>query len=167
MSLRNTVHQTKSFLFAGQDTAATLVQWLCYEMYKNPEVSYRLHEEHDLAFSPGVSAADMLSQPSEADCIPANRLAYTTAVVKETLRLDPPAATARPIPADTEFKVEIDHELVRIDGLRVYPSQWLIHPQPGNPGLNHPSIHARWLDAEYVAQLPPGASMPFEHGPRN
>lgn len=63
----NTVHQTNTFLFAGQGTAATLAQWLCYEMYKNPEVSYRLREEHDLAFSPGASsAADMLSQPSQA-----------------------------------------------------------------------------------------------------
>jgi hypothetical protein len=58
----NTVVQIKIFLFAGQDTTATLVQWLCYEMYKNPEVSYRLCEEHDLVFGPGTSsAADKLS----------------------------------------------------------------------------------------------------------
>jgi cytochrome P450 len=69
----NTVDQIKTFLFAGQDTTATLVQWLCYEMYKKPEVSCRLREEHDLVFGPGASsAADKLSQPGEADRILAN-----------------------------------------------------------------------------------------------
>jgi hypothetical protein len=136
--IRNTVHQIKTFLFAGQDTAATLIQWLCYEMFKNPEVSYCLHEEHNLAFGPGASAADMLNQPDEADRILASRLPYTTAVVKETLRLHPPAATTRPIPADTEFEIEIDHKLVHTDGLRVYPSQWL-----GDLRLKRPFIHAR------------------------
>jgi hypothetical protein len=48
-------------------------------MYKNLEVSYHLREEHDLAFGPGTSsAADMLSQPSEADRIFASQLPYTT-----------------------------------------------------------------------------------------
>lgn len=30
--IRNTVSQLKSFLFAGQDTTATLIQWICYEL---------------------------------------------------------------------------------------------------------------------------------------
>lgn len=57
----------QTFLFARQDTTTTLAQWLCYEMYKNPEVAYRLRGEHDRIFGPGASsAADMLSQPGEA-----------------------------------------------------------------------------------------------------
>jgi cytochrome P450 len=70
LSSATPVHQIKTFLLAGQDTAATLVQWLCYEMYKNPEVSYYLREERDLAFGSGAfSAGDMLSQPGKADRI--------------------------------------------------------------------------------------------------
>jgi cytochrome P450 len=55
--VRNAVHQTMTLLFASQDTTATLVQWLCYEMYKNPELSYHLCEVHDLVFGPGTSSA--------------------------------------------------------------------------------------------------------------
>jgi cytochrome P450 len=54
----------------------------------------------------------------------------TTTIVKETLHLHPPAATARLIPHDAEFEAEINHKPVRVDGLRVYPSQWLIHRNP-------------------------------------
>jgi hypothetical protein len=62
--VRNTVHQIKTFLFAGQDTTAHPVQWLRLQNIQEPEVSYRLREEHDLVFGPGASsAADMLSQP--------------------------------------------------------------------------------------------------------
>jgi cytochrome P450 len=100
----------------------------------------------------------MLSQPGEADRIFASRLPYTTAVVEETLRLHPPAAAAHPIPADTEFEVEIDHKPVRTDGLRVYPSQRLIYRNPATCGSNtHSFMSERWLDTEYVAQLPPDA----------
>jgi cytochrome P450 len=71
-------------------------------------------------------------------------------------------ATARLIPADTEFEVEIDHKSVWIDGLQVYPSQCLIHCNPAIQGSDaHSFMPERWLDTEYVAQLPPG------HGPRN
>jgi cytochrome P450 len=167
--VRNTVHQIKTFLFAGQDTTATLVQWLCYELSKNPEILSRLREEHDLVFGPNAfSAGDMLSQPGEADRILASQLPYTTAVVKETLRLHPPAATARLCPTGTDFEVEINGKPTRVDGLRVYPSQWLIHR---NPAIWGPDAHSfkpeRWLDTEYMAKLPAGAFRAFEHGPRN
>lgn len=167
--VRNTVHQIKTFLFAGQDTTATLVQWLCYEMYKNPAVLSRLREEHDHVFGPGASsAADILSQPGEADRILGSQLPYTTATVKETLRLHPPAATARLLPTGTDFEVEINGKPTGIDGLRVYPCQWLIHR---NPAIWGPDAHSfkpeRWLDVEYMAKLPAGAFRAFEHGPRN
>lgn len=32
--IRSCVDQIKTFLFAGQDTTATLIQWICYEMSK-------------------------------------------------------------------------------------------------------------------------------------
>jgi len=74
-------------------------------MYKNLEVSYRLREEHDLAFGPGASSAvDMLSKPGEADRILASRLPYAN----RCRQGDTPLASNKP---------------VRIDRLRVYPSQ--------------------------------------------
>ena len=165
----NTVHQIKTFLFAGQDTTATLVQWLCYELCKSPTVSSQLRQEHNSIFGPGASsAAHMLATPGEADRILGSQLPYTTAVVKETLRLHPPAATARLIPPGSNFEIEVNGKSINVDGLRIYPSQWLIHRNPKIWGPDARDFKPeRWLDSEYVANLPPGAFRAFERGPRN
>lgn len=178
--VRNTVHQIKTFLFAGQDTTATLVQWLCYEMYQSPAVLAQLRAEHDAVFgtSSPFSAATVLSELGEADRILGSQLPYTTAVVKEALRLHPPAATARYVPPETPFEIDIEvrnpttgkttTKSVDISGLRIYPSQWLIHR---NASIWGPDAHvfnpSRWLDTAYMSSLPTGSFRPFERGPRN
>jgi len=170
--IRNTVHQVKTFLFAGQDTTATLIQWLCWELARHPGVLSQLRAEHDAAFGPGPGSAEEVlgGRTEEAERILGVCLPYTTAVIKETLRLHPPGATVRQLPAGSsgaEIDVDGSGRPVACDGLRVYVNQWLIHR---NPGVWGPDAHdfrpARWLDAAYVAGLPAGAWRPFERGPR-
>ncbi len=178
--IRSCVHQIKSFLFAGQDTTATLIQWLCYEMSKanhsphHAEILKRMRLEHDAVFGgeDTFSAIGVLLKPGKAEAILGTKLPYSTAFVKETLRLHPPAATARAIPEgdanNPVLQIPINGEMTRIDGLRIYPSQWLIHR---NPKVWGPDVlefkPERWLDEEYVAKLPPGSWRAFERGPRN
>lgn len=177
--LRNTVSQVKSFLFAGQDTTATTIQWICYALSKadfDPryrEIVDKVEAEHNSVFGSGVfSALDVLSRPGKSEELLEMRLPYTTAFIKETLRLHPPAGTARFIPDASEtsptFYVDIDGKSTRIDGLRIYNCQWIIHRNPLVWGEDaHVFNPDRWLDKEYMSKIPPGAWRPFERGPRN
>lgn len=176
--IRNCVDQVKSFLFAGQDTTAVLIQWMCYEMSKASHSQHyatilsRLRQEHDAVFgSHPFSALHYLSSPAiaESDSIWTSKLPYTTAFVKETLRLHPPAATVRLVPWEaTSLSLSLPSHPVSIAGLRIYAAPYLIHR---NPKVWGPDAHLfnpdRWLDDAYIAKLPAGAYRPFERGPRN
>lgn len=176
--IRSCVDQLKSFLFAGQDTTATLIQWMCYEMSKASHSSnhatslIRLRQEHDAVFgSHPFSALQILSSlaAAESESIFTSRLPFTTAFIKETLRLHPPAATVRAVPWEaTSFSLPLPAHPVSIAGLQIYPSTYLIQR---NPNVWGPDAHlfnpGRWLDDAYLAGLPVGAYRPFERGPRN
>ena len=176
--LRSCVDQIKSFLFAGQDTTATLIQWICYEMSKashsphHARILSRLHEEHDVVFGPHpFSALEVVSASAAADSetMLTSKLPYTTAFIKETLRLHPPAATVPKIPWDaTSLSLSLPSHTVSIAGLQVYPSLYLIHRNPNIWGRDaHVFNPDRWLDEAYLAGLPVGSYRPFERGPRN
>ena len=176
--IRSCVDQLKSFLFAGQDTTATLIQWMCYEMSKASHSPHhatsltRLRQEHNMVFGPQpFSALQILSSlaTAESESILTSKLPYTTAFIKETLRLHPPAATVRAVPWEaTSFSLPLPSHPVAIAGLQIYPSLYLIQR---NPNVWGPDAHifnpGRWLDDAYVAGLPVGAYRPFERGPRN
>jgi cytochrome P450 len=199
--IRNTVSQIKSFLFAGQDTTATLIQWLCFELSKagwaegHAAILEKLVAEHDAVFGKTAEdpfhALDVLGREDEqgrrdAEAILGSKLPYTTAFIKETLRLHPPASTARYIPEisaehptpvtvtigggrkdDGDGGSEAEKE-VAINGLRVYCVQYLIHRNKSVWGPDAEVFRPdRWLDEEYMAALPAGAYRPFERGPRN
>ena len=177
--LRNTVAQIKSFLFAGQDTTATMIQWLTYELSKanldpkSKQIVEKLSAEHESVFGPGAfSALDVLKRPGQAEELLGSRIPYTTAFIKETLRLHPPAGTARFVPhvSDTDPPqfADIDGVTVQVNGLRIYPCQWLSHRNPKVWGPDALVFNPdRWLDDKYMSQISPGAWRPFERGPRN
>lgn len=54
--IKDTVHQIKTFLFAGQDTTSTAIQWSAYELSKasyspaHSKIVERLRTEHDSVF---------------------------------------------------------------------------------------------------------------------
>ena len=101
--IRNTVHQVKTFVFAGHDTTSTLLQWLFYEFSIHPSKLAKLRAEHESVFGPGAhSAGPALSgTDGSADRILGAMLPYTTAAVKEALRLHPPAGTTRHVPDES------------------------------------------------------------------
>ncbi|KAL8818731.1 MAG: hypothetical protein Q9223_002703 [Gallowayella weberi] len=176
--IHSCVDQVKSFLFAGQDTTATLIQWICYEMSKashspcHAAILSRLREEHSDVFGPHpFSALRILSARETADyeSILTSKLPYTTAFIKETLRLYPPAATVRAVPWDPiSLSLSLPTHDVSIAGLQIYPAPYLIQH---NPNVWGPDAYMfkpdRWLDDAYIANLPVGAYRPFERGPRN
>lgn len=172
--VRICVDQRKSFIFAGQDTTSTLIQWLWYEMsqasHHERHASYlhRLREEHNTVFGPGLfSALDKFSV--ELASAMSSKLPFTTAFIKEALRLHPPGSTGRMVPwHSTSTSLALPDGDVSIAGLQIYVCHYLIHRDPRIWG---PDAHIlnpdRWLDETYISELSPGAYRPFECGPRN
>lgn len=191
--IKNTVSQLKSFLFAGQDTTATLIQWLCFELSKCTSITssdpqyqhYRtihkaLIDEHNAVFgaSDPFSALTALADPLTSEATINTSLPVTNAWIKETLRLRPPAATARMIPFESPSTPPFTLPLptnadgtttdAKINGLRIYNCSYLIHRDPRTWGPDaHVFNPSRWLDESYIRSLPTGAWRPFERGPRN
>ena len=70
--LQNCVDQIKTFLFAGTDTTAILIQWICYEMSKASPTHFtilsNLRQEHNKIFGPHpFSALQLLSSLSPSN----------------------------------------------------------------------------------------------------
>ncbi|KAI1361845.1 cytochrome P450 [Xylaria arbuscula] len=84
--------QIRLLFFAGYDSTASTINSMCYLIWRHPDVLAKLRAEHDDVFGRNTEAcsAKTIENPSILHSLP-----YTTAVIKEVLRLFPPAAGAR------------------------------------------------------------------------
>ncbi|KAF4760690.1 hypothetical protein HAV15_005318 [Penicillium sp. str.  len=95
------------------------------------------------------------------------RMIYTSAVIKEILRLYPPAATARFSNPNTGLSVRLpDGQDMCLDGLMLYNCQSIIQRDQAVYGdKSDQFIPQRWLETGSI--IPASAWRPFERGPRN
>ena len=86
------MQHVKVFMFGGHDTSSSTICYIAYELFKSPAALSKLLAEFDEVFGTDVSqtAAKIRADPHII-----NRLPYTLAVIKETLRLWPPASSVR------------------------------------------------------------------------
>lgn len=91
---------------------------------------------------------------------------YTSAVIKEALRLWPPAGTARFVPPGAGVAVKTaDGAEHPLDGLHVYNCAIMIQRDPAVYGDSADEfVPERWLDG---STIPATAWRAFERGPRN
>ncbi|KAI1468961.1 cytochrome P450 [Daldinia caldariorum] len=172
--------QIKTFLFAGHDTTSTTIAWIFYELSLTPRVLGCVRAELDDILGPETGVAEVRSKllsPEGPDAL--RRMKYIAAVIKETLRLHPPAATARTTAHGTGFTVRTpDGQEYCLDGTIIYNCETLIHRDPDVYGDTANSfVPERWIgqDDEQSKkhsdlssnQIPPSAWRPFERGPRN
>ena len=112
-----------NFLLAGRDTTACALSWTLYELQRNPAVRARVREEADSVFGADADADADGGAGGETPAYDGlgegrytfdavKRLAYTHAVVTETLRLHPS------VPIDIKWSVGAD---VLPDGTPVAP----------------------------------------------
>lgn len=150
MSNRQLRDEVMTFLLAGHETTALALSWAWHLLAENPDAAQKLHEELN-----GVLGGRV---PTVSD-LPL--LKYTEGIVKESMRLYPPAwAMGRT--AIREFEVA-GYRIPK--GASVVVSQWVMHrdsrffPEPlkFDPG--------RWLREE-SRSLPKFAYFPFGAGPR-
>lgn len=157
--------QIRTFLFAGNDTTSSTMQYMYHLLSKHPEALKCLRQEHDAIFGTSRDAASQLREKPTL----INQCHYSLAVIKETLRLFAPAGTER--------AGLVDVSLTDRHG-NIYPTQGLC------PMVSHRHMHLsprlwvrpqeflpqRWL-VEPGHELYPsnnsGAFRPFEQGPRS
>jgi len=78
-------------MIAGHDTTSHTMAWAVYEVGRKKDVLAKLKEEVD-AVIPGIPSVDNILSIDSLDQI--NKLTYLTAVIKETLRIWPPAGSS-------------------------------------------------------------------------
>ncbi|KAI0479887.1 cytochrome P450 [Xylaria cf. heliscus] len=81
--------QLKLFILAGHDTTAQAMCWVLYEVYRHKKVIEQLRVEINEVLGPDPKIT-LSQEPYKL-----HSLRYTTAVIKETLRLHPLGATHR------------------------------------------------------------------------
>ncbi|KAI3328552.1 cytochrome P450 [Ustulina deusta] len=166
--------QLSTFLFAGHDTTSMLLSWMFYELSRTPHAMRSLRDELDSIFGLDTNPAivrDMFLSDSGHDLL--SQMTYTTAVIKETLRLWPPAGTARLTKPGAGIKVQTSTGEYNLEGVNIYNCAIMIQRDPevyGNTANDF--VPERWLQNETgtgtgTKQIPPSAWRPFERGPRN
>ncbi|KAI9150744.1 putative sterigmatocystin biosynthesis P450 monooxygenase stcS [Paramyrothecium foliicola] len=166
--LEDTCDQLSTFLFAGHDTTSILLSWMFYELSRTPHAIQALRNELDQVFGPNpnpIRIRYMLLGDGSQELL--NGMTYASAVIKETLRLWPPAGTARRISPGTGLKLELPVGEFPLDGLDVYNCAILIQRDPDVYGDTADEfVPERWL-GEAASHIPASAWRPFERGPRN
>ncbi|CAI7627544.1 unnamed protein product [Penicillium palitans] len=165
--LDRTCDQLKTFLFAGHDTTSILLQWTFYELARTPHVLRRVRLELDEIFGTDSHPTHIRAQILEHGESVLQRMIYTSAVIKEILRLYPPAATARFSNPNTGLGIRLpDGQDMCLDGLMLYNCQSIIQRDQAVYGdKSDQFIPQRWL--EPGSTIPASAWRPFERGPRN
>lgn len=166
--LQQTSDNLRVFLFAGHDTTSILMQWVFYELSRSPKQRGALFEELDKLFGTDVDPVAIgakLLGPSGAELL--NQMTYATAVIKETLRLHPPAASVRMTAPGTDFQLTLPGgKTVCPDGCIMYLNSFIIQHDVTVWGETVDEfVPERWLGD--TSWMPPGSWRPFERGPRS
>lgn len=167
--LSETSDQVRNFLFAGHDTTTSMLQWALYELSRTPRALKAVRDELDDVFGPqDVDPLSMCATFAQRGEEIFTRLHYVNAVIRETLRLHPPAATVRMTAPGSGFTVRAPTgEEFNLDGTIMYPCQSIIHRDPSVYGDTADVwVPERWL-GEAAKSIPASAWRPFERGPRN
>lgn len=157
-------YQIRLFLFAGNDTTSSSIVYVYHLLSKHPKMLQQVRQEHDEIFGTDASAA---SKRLKAEPTLLNQCPLTLAVVKETLRLFPPASTTRGGRANASL-TDRHGNLYPID----YVGANILHPAAHHNPRVWPRVDEflpeRFLvPAGHELYPDPGAWRPFEQGPRN
>jgi cytochrome P450 len=159
------VNQIRLFVFAGNDSTSSTIDYTYHLLSKNPDAMTRVREEHDQIFGPIANTASLLKdQPALL-----NQCTYTLAVIKEVMRLYPPSSSlreGRPGVSITDNK----GNMYPTEGLGVTLMHYYIHRNTRFWPRASEFLPERWLagpDHELYVSQTNGAYRPFETGSRN
>jgi cytochrome P450 len=159
------IPQLRIMFFVGHDSSTATLSYTFYLLSKNPSALKKMRAEHDDVFGTDVAAAPHLlrTQPHLL-----NKLTYATAVIKEVLRLFPPASGFRSGGPGDHLVDERTGTRYPVEGANVWILHSVLHRNPRYWKDPAKFIPERFLvgpdDPLYPVK---GAWRPFEHGPRD
>lgn len=161
--MEKAIAQLKIFIFAGHDTTASTISFAYSRLYKDAPVLAKLRAEHDKVLGSDVSLA--LARLTENPNL-LNQMPYTAAVIKETLRLYPPAATVRM--GELTLTHPSTGKVYPLTGFMTWGTSFATHRLPEYFERPMEFLPERWLAREGEPLYPlKNAYRPFELGPRN
>jgi cytochrome P450 len=143
-------HEALTLFIAGHETTANTLTWSFYLLARHPEVNRKLSAELDVVL--GGRTPTMGDLPN---------LPYTNQVIKESMRLYPPAWIV-PRMAITNF--EMNGYAINKQNL-IFTSPYTMHRHPRYYSAPHDFIPERWTET-FEKGLPKYAYFPFGGGPR-
>ncbi|UZE51254.1 cytochrome P450 [Rhodopseudomonas sp. P2A-2r] len=151
----NIRYQINTFLIAGHETTSGLLSCAIYALLKNPEVLKKAYEEVDRVLGPDTAAKPTYSQVTQ--------LTYITQILKEVLRLWPPAPAYGIAPLKDET---IGGKYNLRKGTFVTVLVLALHRDPSVWGPNPDAFDPENFSREAEAKRPVNAWKPFGNGQR-
>jgi cytochrome P450 len=141
-----------TLFIAGHETTAGTLGWALIEVARHPEVAAKLHEEVDRVLQGRtVTVADLPNLP------------YTAQVIKEALRMYPPA----PISTRTTLQeITLNDGTVIPKGVICQFMPVTTHRDPRWYGDDSHTFRPERWQGDFERQLPKCAYFPFSAGPR-
>ncbi|TEA15078.1 putative sterigmatocystin biosynthesis P450 monooxygenase stcS [Colletotrichum sidae] len=161
--LRVMTRNMRMFFFAGYDSSASAIVYCFHSIYSRPDVLAKVRAEHDDVFGNdvGLTPAKIVENPSLLNALP-----YTTACIKESLRMFPPAGGIRQGSPDLVLK-DAEGNLYPTEGIAVTILHWAVGRNPRYWPRPDDFIPERWLVTEGHELYPPkGGWRIFEYGSR-
>jgi len=150
LTRRQLLDQALTVLAAGHETTAIVLAFCLHLLAMHPPIAEKLTDEFDRILD---------DRPPTAEDLPFLR--YAECVVKETMRLFPPAYQ---IGREATVDCEVGNYFVPKRTV-VLPTQWIVHRDPRWFEQPEAFIPERW-EGEFHARLPRCAYFPFGDGPR-
>jgi cytochrome P450 len=157
----NAIDQMKTFIFAGSDTTSSTMAFSYLLLNQYPEELVKARAELDSVFGPDSrQTGELIKQNPNL----VNSLQFISGVLKEVLRLYPPAMSVR------EGKGKITYEGVEYDinGYMIFEDSHAIQRNADYFPSPDEFIPERWISgSDRFHDVPKDAYRPFEKGPRD
>ncbi|KUJ09962.1 cytochrome P450 [Mollisia scopiformis] len=159
------IPQLRMFLYAGHDTTSSTLLYCYYLLSKHPDVLTKVRDEHNDIFGTDFST-DHCYQIINSNPALLNQLPYTLAVIKEVLRIFPPAASLRDGRPGL-ILTDKDGQQYPTENCHIWTLNLVMHHNPDIFVRASEFIPERWL-VEQSDPLHPkkGSWRAFEWGPR-
>src|SRR5438445_3722931 len=151
----NIRYQINTFLIAGHETTSGLLSATLYALLKHPEVLKKAYEEVDRVLGPDINAKPTYQQVTQ--------LTYITQILKEALRLWPPAPAYGISPLQDET---IDGKFRLRKNTFITVLVLALHRDPSVWGPNPDAFDPENFSREAEAARPVNAWKPFGNGQR-